>query len=122
MKTRDPNRNSREIIYTDEWRKLVGDEEDIESWLLAELTKAFYEARKAKRGTNDEQRFEMRLTENLMLLRDEILDGTYKPGHGIAFIIHDPVMREIFAAPFRDRVVHHFLQSSRRMVGPATDL
>jgi len=37
------------------------------------------------------------------------LRRTYKPSRGVCFIIHDPVTREIFAAPFRDRIVHHFL-------------
>lgn len=27
----------------------------------------------------------------------------------MAFVVFDPMVREIFAAPFRDRVVHHFL-------------
>lgn len=97
------------INYDEEWGRVFGPEEEIESWLMAELTEAFYAARRAKRSTNDEQKFEMRLTENLLQLRDDILRGTYKPGSGIAFVIHDPVMREIFAAPFRDRVIHHFL-------------
>lgn len=39
----------------------------------------------------------------------DINGRTYKPSRGIAFITHKPVIREIFAAPFRDRVVHHLL-------------
>lgn len=97
------------IDYNSEWEGEFGGRGEIKSWLMAELTRAFYEARRAKRMTNDEQKFETRLVENLLQLRDEILDGTYHPRSGIAFIVHDPVMREIFAAPFRDRVVHHFL-------------
>ena len=34
---------------------------------------------------------------------------TYKPGRSIAFVIEKPKIREIFAADFRDRVVHHLL-------------
>ena len=97
------------LLYTDTWAATFGDENSLKSWLMQELTKAFYLARKAKRATFDEQLFEARLTENLLSLRDDLLNRTYHPGHGIAFIVHDPVMREIFAAPFRDRVVHHFL-------------
>lgn len=97
------------ILYNDTWAATFGDENDLSSWLMHELTRAFYLARKAKRTTFDEQLFENRLTENLLALRDDIYNRTYHPGHGIAFIVHDPVMREIFAAPFRDRVVHHFL-------------
>ena len=99
----------KEIFYGEDWKRLFGDENDIESWVLAELVKAFFLARKAKRSTHDEQHFEMRLMENLLQLADDVLNGTYKPGNGIAFIVHDPVIREIFAAPFRDRVIHHFL-------------
>lgn len=76
---------------------------------MAALTEAYYTARKGKRATNDEQKIELRLIENLTLLRDEILDRSYEPGRGITFIINDPVKREIFAAPFRDRILHHFI-------------
>ncbi|MFT6137818.1 MAG: hypothetical protein ACJAUJ_000904 [Salibacteraceae bacterium] len=39
----------------------------------------------------------------------ELNDGSYEPGKSIAFIVHKPVQREIFAADFRDRVVHHLI-------------
>ena len=52
---------------------------------------------------------ELNEIENLVVLRDAIIARKYKPNKGIAFIIHDPVVREIFAAPFVDRVIHHFL-------------
>ena len=78
-------------------------------YLLAELWLAYYAARLGKRRTMDEHRFELRAVDNLCHLRDSLLSSTYHPGRGVAFIIHDPVMREIVAAPFRDRVVHHFI-------------
>ena len=78
-------------------------------YLLAELWLAYYAARLGKRQTMDEHRFELRAVDNLCHLRDSLLSSTYHPGRGVAFIIHDPVMREIVAAPFRDRVVHHFI-------------
>ena len=87
----------------------MSDEKDIGEWLLKELFCAYIEARKNKRATSDENRFELNAMENLIGLCDDIMAHRYKPGRGIAFIIHDPVTREIFAAPFRDRVVHHFL-------------
>ena len=81
-------------------------------WLLQELTEAYLAARKGKRTTGDEHVFEMNAFENLINLRDTILNRTYVPSRGIAFITRKPVIREIFAAPFRDRVVHHFLFNS----------
>lgn len=84
--------------------------ESSDDWLLHELYLAFLEARKGKCATIDESNFEgLNLMPNLCQLRDDIQDRVYKPSRGIAFIIIKPVPREIFAAPFRDRVVHHFL-------------
>ena len=78
--------------------------------LLTELAVAYMEARKnGKRKTMDEQRFETAEVENLVELTDELYDKTYKPSRGIAHVIRNPVIREIFAAKFRDRVVHHWV-------------
>lgn len=47
--------------------------------------------------------------ENLVRLRDALFDGTYHPNRGTAHVIFDPVQREIFAAPYVDRVAHHWI-------------
>lgn len=78
-------------------------------FLLKELWSAYDTARKGKRHTVDEHRYELNAMENTIDLRDCILRRYYKPSRGVAFIVRDPVIREIVAAPFRDRVVHHFL-------------
>lgn len=39
----------------------------------------------------------------------ELNAGSYRPGRSVAFVIDKPVKREIFAAGFRDRVVHHLI-------------
>lgn len=83
--------------------------EKFKNWLLRELVVAYVQARKGKRRTEDECKFELNELENLIDLRDTIVNRTYKPSRGIAFITRKPVIREIFAAPFRDRVVHHLL-------------
>lgn len=50
-----------------------------------------------------------RLRTRCVELWREINAGTYRPSRSIAFIINKPVKREIFAADFRDRVVHHLI-------------
>lgn len=80
-----------------------------DTYLLDELWRAYEAARKGKRKTIDEHRFELNDMENIILLRDSILRRCYQPNRGVTFVVHDPVTREIVAAPFRDRVVHHFL-------------
>jgi hypothetical protein len=47
--------------------------------------------------------------EGLMQLAKVICQRKYNPKPCIAFIIHKPVMREIFAADFIDRIIHHLL-------------
>jgi hypothetical protein len=54
-------------------------------------------------------RFEANLEENLVALHEELSSGTYRPGRSVAFLVEKPKRREIFAADFRDRVVHHVL-------------
>ncbi|MBR1795995.1 RNA-directed DNA polymerase [Candidatus Saccharibacteria bacterium] len=87
------------------------------------LFQAYLEARIGKRGTEDEIRFEVNLFDNIDRLTEAIITRTYKPGRGIAFIVRDPVIREIFAATFKDRVVHHLLYDlsynwwDRRFIG-----
>ncbi|MFA6904482.1 MAG: RNA-directed DNA polymerase, partial [Gallionellaceae bacterium] len=40
---------------------------------------------------------------------DELRNGTYRPGKSICFVITRPKPREVWAADFRDRIVHHLL-------------
>ncbi|MBR1921566.1 MAG: RNA-directed DNA polymerase [Kiritimatiellae bacterium] len=75
--------------------------------LLADLITAYYDARYHKRGRLYQTRFEMNQEQELVRLRDELLERRYKARPSSCFIIHDPKMREVFAAEFRDRVVHH---------------
>lgn len=53
--------------------------------------------------------FNVNLEDNLLLLRDQINDRSYELSPSVAFVIDKPVKREIFAADFRDRVVHHLV-------------
>ncbi len=78
-------------------------------FLLEELWQAYQAARLGKRHTIDEHRFELNAMTNIINLRDSVLRRQYTPSRGVAFIVRDPVVREIVAAPFRDRIIHHFL-------------
>ena len=76
---------------------------------LESLFQAYTDCRRNKRNTLNALAFEADYESNLVALCDEINSGLYQPGRSIAFVIHKPVKREIFAASFRDRVVHHWL-------------
>lgn len=75
--------------------------------LLSDLFRAYYDARRHKRKTRSQLAFEMDLEHNLVALYEELRYRTYTPSPAICFIVNDPKKREVFASPFRDRVVHH---------------
>lgn len=79
---------------------------------FADLLQAYYDCRKHKRNTNSALAFEIHLERNLGALFDELVSGTYRPGRSICFVVTHPKPREVWAADFRDRVVHHFLHNA----------
>jgi len=76
---------------------------------LEEIFDAYFDCRKNKRNTANALAFEIDYENKLIELCNEINNGTYKIGRSIAFIVNKPVKREIFAADFRDRIVHHLI-------------
>ena len=73
------------------------------------LFECYFAARKKKRKTNSQIEFELNFEENIFNLYEEIISKKYVQQKSNCFIINKPVKREIFAASFRDRVVHHFI-------------
>lgn len=74
-----------------------------------ELYDAYLECRKRKRGTYNALEFEINANVNLYKLWVELNDRTYQIGKSIVFCVDKPVIREVFAADFRDRIVHHLV-------------
>lgn len=78
---------------------------------LEDVFKAYYECRRHKRRTANALAFELDFEKELVHLWQDINSGKYKIGRSIAFIVKFPVQREVFAADFRDRIVHHLVIS-----------
>lgn len=89
-------------------------EEELGGIPLEDVFEAYFECRKKKRNTCNALAFESEYERKCVELWREINSGTYHPSRSIAFIITKPVKREVFAADFRDRVVHHLI--ARRLV------
>jgi retron-type reverse transcriptase len=86
--------------YGNLWPQVV----DADNLLLA--------ARQAQRGKRFRENvlgFNYYLADELLRLRSELGDRSYRPGAYRTFRIMDPKPRLISAAPYRDRVVHHAL-------------
>ena len=79
-------------------------------WLtLEELRQAYLECRQRKRNTESCAIFEINECRNLCELLNDLNDDTYQIGYSNAFCVTRPKLREIFAADFRDRIVHHLI-------------
>ena len=77
--------------------------------LLLGLFEAYRNARKNKRAKRTQVAFEFDHEKKLMRLYKSIVNRRYKPLRSTAFISTKPVIREVFAAHFQDRVVHHLI-------------
>jgi hypothetical protein len=75
----------------------------------ANLRLAFWKAARGKCAAREVVAYRSCLAQNLALMRVGILDGTVEVGHYQFFTIHDPKERNICAAAFSERVLHHAL-------------
>lgn len=78
---------------------------------LEDFIEAYMECRKNKRSTANSIKFEVDWESKLMDLYHQVNQGLYKISRSICFIVRKGVKapREVFAADFRDRIVHHLL-------------
>ncbi len=78
---------------------------------LASIISAYYLCRKGKRNSTYQLTFEYNFEQNLLALQKQFKNNSYKIGKSTCFVITYPSTREIFAANFTDRIVHHLLIS-----------
>jgi RNA-directed DNA polymerase len=76
---------------------------------FTQLVEAYFDCRRTKRNSPSALAFEERLEKNLRDLFDELKSGSYAPRRSICFVVTRPKPREVWAADFRDRIVHHLL-------------
>lgn len=81
------------------------------------IYKAYIDCRKTKRKTINALKFEYNLERNIFQLKKELETRVYEPGRSICFVVKNPSPREIFAASFKDRVVHHILIKEIEKIG-----
>lgn len=74
-----------------------------------DMIEGYMDCRRKKRSTASAIMYELNYESKLIALRDRINNRTYQPGKSICFIATRPRYREIFAAAFEDRIVHHLI-------------
>lgn len=75
----------------------------------SDMLEAYFDCRRRKRSTASAVVYEMSYEQRLVTLRDRINDRSYQPGKSICFVVTRPKYREVFAASFEDRIVHHYI-------------
>lgn len=79
-------------------------------WITLDQVYAGYlDCRKRKKSSKSCAEFQMRLIPNIVELHRKLNDHTYTIGKSIAFCVTRPKIREVFAAEFTDRIVHHIV-------------
>jgi RNA-directed DNA polymerase len=76
---------------------------------LRELHAAWLDARRGKKPSANQLRFDSHWIDNLIDLQGRLEAGTWSPGPSTCFVAQQPKAREIHAPDFADRVVHHWL-------------
>ncbi|MDQ7022089.1 MAG: hypothetical protein Q9M97_00905 [Candidatus Gracilibacteria bacterium] len=76
--------------------------------IFDELYLSFLECSKNKSSTINAVNFIIDKERKLISLRQDLETKKYKPGKSIYFMVTKPKIREVFAADFRDRIIHHF--------------
>ena len=92
-------------------RPEFGSSADSNPFPFEDLVQAYLDCRQHKRNSTSCQAFDLYRERNLCDLYAELVAGTYRPGRSICFVITRPKPREVWAADFRDRIVHHLLNN-----------
>lgn len=74
-----------------------------------DIFKAYMSCRQRKRNSSSAMAYETRFERRLDDLLNELNSGSYKIGRSEVFVVDKPKPREIWAAQFKDRVVHHLV-------------
>jgi len=85
---------------------------------FGDLVAAYLDCRRTKRCTASALEFERGQERRLCALDHALRDGSYRPGPSTCFAIVRPKPREVWAAAFEDRIVHHLLYNR---VAPAIE-
>ena len=82
---------------------------DIPKDFLLSVFAAFEDCCRNKRTSSECIAYTERANADIPVLSRELFTQTYQPGASTCFLVKYPKYREVFAAGFRDRIVHHWI-------------
>ena len=72
------------------------------------LIQAWIDCERNKRSSNSCTKFRWHAARDLVALWQSMCKGEYTPNASMVFMVLWPVLREVWAGAFRDRIVHHW--------------
>lgn len=81
----------------------------VPSSFLESVWAAYHDCIKGKMTSLQALEYMPKAEDDIPHLAYELWTGTYKPGTSTCFLVRYPKWREVFAANFRDRIVHHWI-------------
>jgi hypothetical protein len=81
---------------------------------IEEIITAYEDCRKNKRNNATTIDFECDFFKNIMRIYESVNDMTWQPSGHMCFVVRSPKVREVWASPFNDRVVHHIIYNRLR--------
>lgn len=79
-----------------------------------EVLQGYLDCRRRKRGKDTTTLYEADLSRNIVSTVAALRDGSWAPGSSMCFVVTHPKPREVWAATFADRVVHHVIYNRLR--------
>lgn len=73
------------------------------------IFEAFEDCIRKKKNSPQCAEFCIHYLPKLVELWEEVRTGTYRPAPSDCFLVNTPTWREVFAAAFRDRIIHHWI-------------
>jgi len=75
---------------------------------FSSVIEAWIDCERNKRSSNSCTKFRWHAARDLVKLWQQMCSGTYTPLTSMVFMVTYPVLREVWAGAFRDRVAHHW--------------
>ena len=79
------------------------------AFTFASVWRAYLACRRGKRRSRSTQGYELQLLDRLVGLQQSLQAHRWQPSPATAFVVDRPKLREVLAAAYGDRIVHHWL-------------
>ena len=105
----DGNTNGNNKYNGNVVRPCVAHDDEIDKSHVCQMIEAFEDCKRGKMGSVHTIGYLQKANEDLPKLAQEVYSMTYHPTTSTCFLVRYPKLREVFAADFRDRIVHHWV-------------